>query len=351
MTRLVLIAMFVGALLSACATRGTVWEFPAEVSTSGTGPFRTLTSEETRVSGLPFGRVIALRGMALESGMHFEGRLIYAAAARNEIESPEEATGDWAIDWTYFGQRQLFLSPETSGLGFSEGVAIEIEGEPGTSASGVFDPWLFRDSSGALLLLFATDEGVYFARADDIEGPYRSPTRFADASPSGRNFRRPTAIIAEGGGYHVYMTDGAQVYHAFADEGFTVGEATTVELATLVVDNQGRTETAVMNAAPSRSITPTGRMVWRLYFEAHRSDGTVHLGMAASLDGVEFERFDGRVYDEDFNPRFPAPTLDPPYTTRLIVSRDHEDQAVQHRALIGAVTPAYMEYTDPEEAP
>jgi len=326
-----------------------VWDFPDEVATSGAGPVRALDGSETMVTGLPLGRILPTGDGAMESPMVFEGRLLYMAAPRNDVPAPEMANQSWAIDDQYFGAWEVMLTPPSENYGYQSGRALEVARPIGESDATIFEPWLVRGADESVWLLFATETGAHAARGASVEGPFENPIELASESAAGRPLRRPCAISRDDGGFDVYLTDGVDIYHALGDRDFGLSALTPIPLLSDAVDDLGRTETAVMNAAPVRAITPTGRSMVRIYFEVHRSDATVHLGMAASLDGINFERTTSRVFDDELNPRFPAPFLEVPHTTRLVLSRSYFVDNIQHRALIGAVTPASTPADDEED--
>ena len=329
-----------------CATQGDRWPLPSEVATSGTGPFRRLADSETGVPGLPLGRIVAQGDEAIESATPLQNRLLYVSASRNDTPSPEALPESWAIDPTYFGPRRIYLSPESNSIGYMPGTEIRIESTDTESFDGeVFDPWLLTQEDGIHRLFFATANGVYVASSSTIEGPYRSAVQLAENSGTSEVYRRPCAVIDPAGGYLLYLTVADSLAFVTLDSALQAsGEISPILIPAAPLANDDSPESAVKHAGAIWATSPTGRTTLRMYFESHREDGSIRLGMMASSDGIEFERFPGRVYDDGDNPSFPVPLVDEQLATRLIVTRDHVVDNVQYRAPIALVTPGSVSY-------
>ena len=347
MTRSLFMALLVVITAFGCATQGDRWPLPSEVATSGTGPFRRLADSETGVPGLPLGRVIPQRSAAIESATPVEDRLLYVIAERNDLASPEALPESWVIDPMYFGPRRIFISPPSTGIGYESGSEVEISASADFSFdSDVFDPWIVRTPDDSFRLFFVTSDGVFTAISERVEGPYSQAAQLVAPAEDDQTIRRPAVVSAADSGYLLYLSAGDAIAFIALDDDFNAnGTLTLLDTppAAEIVDDSP--EVAVRNPAAIWVRSPTGRDTLRMYFESHREDGSVRLGMMASADGLVFERFLGRVYDDSDNPTFPAPIIDADLATRLVFTRDHIVDNVQYRAPVAAVTPGAVTYS------
>lgn len=338
-------ALIAFLVVAGCATLGDETAFPGPLQTTGVGPFRLFTGDETNLPSRPVGAVI-VGDFATTGGMRTEAALWVAAApVLDPVPERDPDVPEDEIDWAQFGARSILRAatrPEDFGFLTSE---VVLEATEAWEEDAVFDPWAFPLPDGRVRLYYAAAGGIGIA-----EGPASGPF-VKVAGPILTDARSPTVIQVGDGSFWMFFERGDGIARATSADGldFVVAdEAIDVGLADAEL-----AETRFAHPGAVFAVSPTGREMVRVYFEAHREDGTQVLALAASLDGVAYDRLQNPVLgvpegDDDY--RAPAPYLREDSVTLLYATApktirgDHDAIA---RAIIGSVAPAFTQLVEP----
>ena len=340
-------AVLACALVSACSTIGSSGDGASGLPSGGAGPFRKLDGME--ITG---GVAVAARGGMVESGMALgevrggDAVLFYAFAPSRrggdpDAGVPDTDAGPGAIDPTRFGPRDVRRTPLGRPPQFAEGMAV-LTAEASWEGGEVFDPWAVSLADGRVRLYYAGRGGIGIAEAPSRDGAL---TRVSDApalapSPdeaSGAAPRRPTVTARPGGGLAMYYEAGGDVYAATSVDGLAFTRAG-------VVARPLSGETRVTAPGATTVTTPAGRTLVRLYFGAHRADGTDVVAFAASEDGLVFERAVAPAFTGTDHEDFPAPLVLDDRTTLLFLAYDSGTRTAPSRSLAPSVSPGSIRF-------
>ena len=335
----------------ACATLGAETDFPDIVQTSGAGPFRLLTSEETGGLAAPNGRIFFNR-QAVQRSMIAEGMLFYDAA--DVVDDPPDRNPDLpegAIDPAQVGPSRIFRGEarEVDGdeilegaLSFNGGSAI-LEATEAWEGDSLVDPWVHVDDDGTARLYYAGADGIGVAEASSADGTFTKV-----AGPIVGDARSPTVVRF--GGELVLLfeaTDTGTIGLARSSD----GRAFTEDTRELDLELAGETEVGRPGAVVAT--TPTGRTVLRVYFEAVNADDLRIITLAATEDLASWDRLESEigVLSTVEGARAPAPILLPEGITALTLTRPRESGGVEVHAVCGAMAPANLSLVDVPDPP
>lgn len=359
------------SLIVGCATLGNETTFPFPIRTSGVGPFRQLAEFETSVPGTIDGLAIATRGSAIGSGAIADERLFYSAALLLE-EPPDRAEGleEWQVDPAQTEARRILRAAPRTEMGTLDGAPVRLLGNDGDEVvlSGdeaweggeVFDPCPVLLPDGRVRLFYAGLGGIGLAEASSVDGAFTrvgTEPLLADGG-DGTPPRSPTVVEHPALGWFMYFerSDGIGVATSSDGANFTLADPdpTTSEVDPIFTDvpeplADEAMELAVTSPGATWGVTPVGRGTIRVYLEVHRDDGSTMISMAASEDGLLFERLDAPSMERD-NPRAPRPYIQPDGITRLYVTIDRSERGTVARSLVIGVTPADRFIADDPEA-
>jgi hypothetical protein len=254
---------------------------------------------------------------------------------------------------TRFEPRAIYRSPAAAGPGFADGTEIFTAG-PDWEGGEVFDPWVIALPTGGVRLYYASLGGIGAADAPAADGTF---TRTGDAALlapdvaiwGGAIPRRPT-VVHDGAQLVLYYEAGDAIWRATSTDGLAFTRDPAPLALNLTVD-AGYTEARLSSPGAVRIRTTTGRDVTRLYFTSHRSDGTQALALAASEDGLRFERAVPVVFMDSSgadHEAFPAPWVLDDRVTLLYFSVDRVQRRNLTRALAVGVSPGSIRYQLPE---
>lgn len=332
----------------ACATLGAETDFPDIIQSSGAGPFRLLTAEETGGLAAPNGRIYFNR-QAVQRSMVADGMLFYDGA--DEIDEPPDRNPDLpegALDFAQLGPSRIFRSePRPVGMDVLEG-ALSFNGGPmvleaseAWEGESVFDPWVHVDDDGTARLYYAAEGGIGVAEASSAGGAFSKV-----AGPVITDARSPTVVRF--GGELVMLfeaTDTGTIGLARSSD----GRAFTEDTRELDLALAGESELARPGAVVAT--TPTGRTVLRVYFEAVGAEDLRIVTLAATVDLDSWDRLESEigVLSTVEGARAPAPLLLDDGITALTLTRPRESRGVEVHAVCGAMAPAHLSLVDAPE--
>lgn len=358
-------------LVVGCATLGNETTFPFPIRTSGVGPFRQLAEHETSPPGTTSGLAITTRGTAVGSGAIADEMLFYSNAPVLE-EPPDRAEGleEWQIDPAQLESRRILRAAPRAEMGTLDGEPVRLLGNEGDEivltgdepweGGEVFDPWPVVLADGRARLFYAGLGGIGLAEASGVDGSFTrvgSAPLLADGG-DGVAPRSPTVVEHPTLGWFMYFerSDGIGVATSTDGATFTLADPdpSTAEIDPIFTDvpvpTVGEaTELAVTSPGAAWAVSPIGRGTMRVYLEIHRDDGSTMISMAASEDGLLFERLDAPSMEVD-NPRAPRPYVQADGITRLYVTVDRGERGITARALVIGITPADRFIADEPEA-
>ncbi|MDH5491185.1 MAG: hypothetical protein OEY14_04475 [Myxococcales bacterium] len=353
--------------LGACAMLGDETRFPFRVTTSGVGPFRQLESYETGVTLAPKGQAVASRSVAMQSGMVAEGQLFFAAAPMLMDAPPrDESLAEWEIDPLQIEPLRLMRARAIEQTGTLGGRTVPLRGfqEPtllleaseAWEGSELFDPHLVILDDGRARLYYAAAGGIGVAEASSAEGAFSrigSEPILDQAQGAGpESPRSPSLLRMSDGRWWMYYDAGDGIRLASSEDGLRFapidGDETTAELDPLRLEAPAESlERGLGMPSALVAETPSGRRLIRLYFEVRLDEGPL-VSMAASEDGVHFERYEGASFAIDA-PGAPRVQLLEGGQTLLLASQARAQLGIQLRALVFAVTPSAHLFADEPE--
>lgn len=258
-----------------CSMLGRQTDFADAVTSSGVGPFRPLAPEELGGGGA----LIGLRGVGRAS--EIPGALFFdlggAFEAAQEGDEGEEIAPD------------LFRArPHELGCASYRGMELALSPKEAWEGARLFDPFVYAESDGSLELYYAGEGGIGLARAADDRAAF---SRVGDGLILEGARRSPSVIRDDALGEILYFEETGRIYAARREGEFTLAdEEPIVDLFPGGSDDPLDDE--IRHASPFAIVgeMPSGRRTVRLYFVSIRAGGDRHLMMAASEDGVRFER-------------------------------------------------------------
>lgn len=329
------------ALMLACGSAGTEPGTPEALPHAGTGEFRPLTEEETGVAGSD-GRVLFSPGAMDTLFVHSRHLFFGGGLLRTDaMDPPSEPIRSW-VDWTAFQSRKIFRAVPFGQQAFRDAVPV-LSAEQSWEGESVSDPCIVETSSGQIWLYYvggvdsAGQGGVGVAVAQSIEGDFLRTTDTPILGRIGGVLPRRPSVVQFAGEFLMYVSVGDAIHLARSPDGMTFTPMGPISLGEDLFNLDGA-ETGVTEPGALTVTTGTGRKVVRLYFVSLRDDGTRAISIAASLDGVNFERFQRPVTAQTFA-RSPSPVAVDDrvtllYTVGTRISRRRELGAAQ-----GLVTP------------
>lgn len=270
MNRLVQIgalALFITSAFFGCSMLGRQTDFAEAVTSSGVGPFRTLLPEE-------LGGADALAGMrGVGRAVEIPGALFFDRAASDEFDPDLYRALPHELGCASYRGKELVLSPE-----------LPWEG------ARLFDPFVLVRDDGGLDLYYAGEGGIGLARSERFLGAF---SRVGEGPILEGPRRSPSVIRDEELGEILYFEEAGRIHAARRGSptaGLIVEEAPLLPLIAPFSNEPQDDEIA--HTAPFAIVgeMPSGRRTVRLYFTSIRASGERHLMMAASEDGVRFER-------------------------------------------------------------
>lgn len=310
----------------------------------GTGQFRVLSGAEV---GTANGQLLPLRNVAFDAVMVVDGYLFYTAAALlEEPPEPPDEHPDGEVYWPAFEPRAIHRAEPREVLSYRSGVPI-LEAEETWEGSALFDPWVVV-VDGRARLYYAGEGGIGVAEATSLDGTF---ARVGDG-PVLENARRPSVIRGLDGAWWMYFDAGGHIGVARSEDGLAFepldADPSTEALDPIVIEGEDLGESPETSVGMPGALlveTPAGRQLVRLYYESRREDGSTHVYVAGSVDGLTFERHELSVMDQD-DVRAPAPLVVDPRVTLLYVNVP-AGSTYATRALRAAVTPAGVRFDAP----
>jgi hypothetical protein len=325
------------AWLGACALTNPGAGQPEALPHNGTGRFCLFNDAQTMLSPRPPGRAILLRESAFDRGSIAAGYLFYSAApmlATPPMRDPAVPFG--AVDWAQFEPRAIYRSPPRDNVAFDDGTLLlsATEAWEGTS---IREPWALVRASGEVLLFYVGDGGVGLAQATEPGGAF---TKVGTAPIVPGEVRHPSAIELAGAILlYVETADGLALFRSTDGRSFTAETGLDLGMDVLAGET---TEESIGGPGAIVYRSPIDRDVVRLYFESRRSDDHTVVLLAASTDGVVFERFPRAVLAE-LDHTTPSAVIVDDRVSYLYLHARRSDDEIEYGTLVGGVTPASEE--------
>ncbi len=335
----------------ACATLGAETDFPDIIQSSGAGPFRLLTAEETGGLAAPNGRIYFNR-QAVQRSMVADEMLFYDGA--DQVDEPPDRNPDLAegeLDFAQLGPSRIFRSEARpvdgtdvfeGALSFNGGPMV-LEASEAWEGESVFDPWVHVDDDGTARLYYAAEGGIGVAEASSVGGAFTKV-----AGPIVTDARSPTVVRFDGQLVLLFeATDTGTIGLARSSDGRAFAEDTRA----LALELAG--ETALARPGAVVATTPTGRSVLRVYFEAVGAEDLRIITLAATDDLTSWDRHELEIgiLSTVEGARAPTPLLMDDGITALTLTRPRETRGVEVHAVCGAMAPAHLSLVDvPEPA-
>ncbi len=334
-----------------CATRGNEADFPAPIATSGVGPFRAARVVETGFTEPPAGRVMESTWAVERAQLTDIGLFFAAGIPLEDAPDRDPALAADVTDWSRYGPRQIYqTAARDQDLGFDlEAATPVLEATEPWEEGAVSDPW-FDVDSGRLYYAAGGSIGMVEAGEGGAFGPHQQVLAVPEAG-----LRSPTVVRDPvGDGVLLYVQTRAGVAVARSEDGvaFTFDRNLSLDLPTEAVDPDA-TEERWSGPGALVATSPTGRTTVRLYFSVLRSDGTRVIGMAASEDGLRFERSPTPAFIGDL-PRSPCPFLESfngVDVTRIYSTAEFARSDFAFRAVTAHISPLDVMYAEEEEEP
>ena len=324
------------AAIVGCATLGAEAAFPDPLQTSGVGPFRLLDEFETGMAASD--GLVPSDLQAVGGGMFAGGHLFYAIASESDTPPAErDATlPDTAVDWRFFEPRRIFRSAaRAEDLGHDEGTEALA---PEAGEDGVFDPWVVQLDDGRARMYFATSAGIFAAEAPSVDGAF---TRMS--GPLLADARSPSVVRFDGEWLMFHQVDG-EIRLSRSTDGLAFDAGDAIDLG--FVPEEGPAEASYGRPGAVVATMPSGRTVVRVYFEIVYEDGTQQISIAASEDGIAFERFPGVVFSGD-TAGAPMPRLFDDGTTLLYFTVGKSRRCVDEcRSIVAGVAPFFVRFAE-----
>lgn len=322
---------------AACAITNPGAGQPEALPHNGTGRFGLFNDAQTMLSPRPPGRAILLRDSAFDRGSVAAGHLFYSAApvlAMPPMRDPMVPFG--AIDWAQFEPRAIYRSPPRENIAFDDGTLLLSASEAWEGAS-IREPWALVRENGSTLLFYVGDGGIGLAEAPGPDGAF---TRVGAAPIVPGNVRHPSAIELAGA-ILLYVETPAGLALFRSTDARTFTPESGLDLGEDVLAGE-TTEESIGGPGAIVYRSPIDRDVVRLYFESRRSDDHTQVLLAASSDGVVFERFPRAVLAE-LDHTTPSAVIVDDRVSYLYLHARRSDDEIEYGTLVGGVTPASEE--------
>ena len=277
----------------------------------------------------------ALDAGALDAGIEDAGM----ADAGGADASASDA-GPAEPDLSAFLPRRILRSNFGNGPSYSGGTVV-LEASETWEGDAVFDPWAIVLASGRVRLYYAAAGGIGIAESDAADGTF---TRVGSA-PVLAGLRRPTVTPRPDGaaGFFLYAEDAGTIVVASSADGLTFDAPVPVDLG-FPPSDAGVPQIAVGSPGAGLQIPQLDPPRIILFFESRRSDGSRTLGIAASLDGLNFERATLPAFGPGLREGFPAPDLVDAHTTLLYFTIAAPTEGRPSRALTVSVSPGTLRF-------
>ncbi len=313
---------------------------------SGLGPYRRLDAEEAS------GRLALRRNALVESGMVLRGAgpqqvMFYAAADVPDVPLPPPEDAGVEFDGgvpepnlASFLPRRILRSNLGDGPTYSGGTVV-LEASEAWEGAAVFDPWAVLLASGRVRLYYAADGGIGIAESDSATSTF---TRVG-TGPVLTGLRRPTVVARADGapGFFLYAEDSGTIVVSPSLDGLAFDAPVAVDLG-FPPSDAGIPQIAVGSPAAGLQIPQLDPPRILLFFESRRSDGSRTLGLAASRDGLTFERATLPPFGTGLHEGFPAPDLVDAHTTLLYFTFASMTDGRASRALTVSVSPGTLRF-------
>lgn len=330
-------------LVAACGTLGAEELEDLPHPHGGVGPFRVLETSETGTAAGPQGRVLAVRQATDTAMVTEDGWLFYAAADPMEGAVMPDGAPATEVQWELMEPRQLFRSePGDAKAGFPAGEEV-LSATEAWEGEELTDPWAVATADGrAVRLYYAAEGGFGVAEAPSVDGTFSRLGGPILAPEAGETLRRPS-VVFHGGRWLMYFDrGGGRIGVAESTDGVSFDrieeELGLAEPAGAAAMLELEPEVGVGMPGVTAVTTPGDRHVIRMYLESIRADGSRWISLAASLDGLTFDRLDRPVVEEEHRGA-PAPFVIDDRTTLLYHTAPRTMGDLQVRALVAAIAP------------
>lgn len=268
------LALLFSALFVGCSMLGKQTDFAEAVTSSGVGPFRALTPEE-------------LGGDAALIGQRGVGRISEIPHALFfDLAGTEPGGADDAIASSLY--RAL---PHETGCASYRGIELVLSPELPWEGARLFDPFVSIKEDGSLELYYAAEGGIGRALASDFHAAFR---RDGEEPIYAGRARSPSLVRDASLGELLYYEEGGAIHRAELDGGnvSNLSDGPIVPLFPSGSFGDDYLQEEIAHASPYAIVgeMPSGRRTVRLYFVSIRAGGDRYLMMAASEDGMSFER-------------------------------------------------------------
>ena len=313
---------------------------------SGLGPYRRLDADEAS------GRLAVRRAALVESGMVLRGAgpqqvMVYAAADVPEGPPPPPEDAGVGLDGGVpepdladFLPRRILRTNVGDGPTYSGGTMV-LEASEAWEGAAVFDPWAVVLASGRVRLYYAADGGIGIAESDSATGTFAR----VGTAPVLAGLRRPTVVARADGapGFFLYAEDSGSIVVSQSLDGLSFDAPVALDLGFPPSDG-GIPQIAVGSPAAGLQIPQLDPPRILLFFESRRSDGSRTLGLAASRDGLNFERATLPPFGTGLHEGFPAPDLVDARTTLLYFTFASKTDDRASRSLTVSVSPGTLRF-------
>jgi hypothetical protein len=246
------------------------------------------------------------------------------------------------VDPTKYMPRAIFRSAPSRVPRMAPGEPV-LAAEVAWEGEEVFDPWAVVLPDGRTRLYYAAAGGIGLAEAPTRDGTF---TRVGDgpilaAGPGGAPIRRPSVVRdPTSSGYLLFAESAGRVVRSRSADGLSWDAP-----ADAAIDLVGDAGVVAYGAPGAVLVVPeVGPPRVVVYFSARTADGTPRLGIAASLDGVAFERALLPAFPRARAESFPAPFFFEPGAALLYFSSADTQGRERARKIEAAVSPGRIRF-------
>lgn len=325
-----------------CGSVGERAPAPGLLPHGGVGPFRDLSADETGIVGPPDGLARALTPDALDGVALTEaGDLYYAGAPLAAAPTPRPADlPETDVHWGAFAARRIYRAVGDESPSFQAG-SVVLMAEAPWEGEALEDPCPLSMPDGRTRLYYAAAGGI--GLAEDAGSGF---SRVSAGPLLGRVFEgtaregvpgEPSVVVGPGPAYWLYFSVGAEIGVARSEDGLSFTDVRRLDLSG--PDETTSPEVAVASPGAVALTTRAGQRIVRLYFESVRADGSHLIYLAASDNGVDFERSVLPV-DAALDKRSPAPRQVDERVTLLYATAPAIGAGRQVRGLVASVAPS-----------
>jgi hypothetical protein len=249
------------------------------------------------------------------------------------------------VDRSKYQPRVIFRSAPSRLPRMEPGERV-LAAEAAWEGDEVFDPWAVVLPDGRTRLYYAAAGGIGLAEAPTRGGAFVrvGAGPLLAAGPRGAPIRRPTVVRdPASAGYLLFAESGGRIVRSRSADGvaWSAPEDVALDLAAdagvVSVGTPGAV-LAVPEIGPPRVV---------LFFSARTGDGTPRLGIAASLDGVAFERALLPAFPRNRAESFPAPVYFEPGAMLLYFASSDTQRGERARKIEAAVSPGRIRFDRP----